>query len=164
MSGNDPFTGWDGDAKGQPMVLVSPDSGSGGGGSRITLVLLIAALVISLGIAAYSMLRVDNVNRANLAAVAETTKKHTAEVKTLEEKLVRATIARKDDLDYVAALEADNAALKNRQRPTPYPPRPPELQKYIDDLQLENAQRRTPGKAVVVATRPAGYDAYRANP
>ena len=163
MSGNDPFTGWDGDAKGQPMVLVGPN-GDSGGGSRITLVLLIAALVISLGIAAYSLWRVDSVNRANVAAVAVTAKTHTTEVKALEEKLVRATAARRDDLDYVAALEADNLSLKNRQRPAPYPPRPPELQKYIDDLQLENAQRRTPGKVVVPATRPAGYDAYRANP
>lgn len=163
MSGNDPFTGWDGDAKGQPMVLVGADGGGGGSG-RMTTVLLIAALVISLGIAAYSMYRVDSVNRANAAEVAAVAKKHSDEVKALEAKLVRATAARKDDLDYVAALEADNAALKNRQRPSPYPPRPPELQKYIDDLQLENAQRRTPGKAVVVATRPAGYDAYRSTP
>lgn len=162
MSGNDPFSGWDGDAKGQPMVLVGQNESTGG--SKITMVLLIAALVISLGIAAYSLWRVDSVNRANAAAVAETAKKHTAEVKALEEKVVRASAARRDDLDYVAALEADNLALKNRQRPSPYPPRPPELQKYIDDLQAENAQRRTPGKPVVVATRPAGYDAYRTNP
>ena len=162
MSGSDPFTGWD-DSKGQPMVMVAPSGGSGGGG-RITMVLLIAALVFALGIAAYSMYTLSQGDKAHVTAVAETAKKHTAEVKALEEKLVRATAAVRDDQDYIRDLEADNLAMKNRQRPSPYPPRPPERQKYIDDLQQENAQRRRPGAAVVVATRPAGYDVYRQTP
>jgi hypothetical protein len=76
---------------------------------------------------------------------------------------VRAKADKAEDLEYVTALETDNLAMKNRQRPSAYPPRPPERQKYIDDLQLENTQRRTPGRVVVPATKPAGYDAYSQN-
>lgn len=148
------------------MVIMAPGGGGsgGGGGGKITMALLVGALIISLGIAAYSMMRVDSVNKANTVAVEALKKTHVAEVKALEEKLVRATASLRDDMDYVAALEADNLALKNRQRPAPYPPRPPERQKYIDDLQLENTQRRTPGRTVVPATRPAGYDAFKQTP
>ena len=61
MSGSD-YSGWGGDDKGAPMVVVSPgNSGEGGGGSsRTTFILLVTALVFALGIAGYTLVLKDN--------------------------------------------------------------------------------------------------------
>ncbi|MDX2235321.1 MAG: hypothetical protein NW200_12555 [Hyphomonadaceae bacterium] len=152
MSGkNDTFSGWNGDEKGSPMVIMSPEaaSGGGGGGGRITIVLLGITLLFALALAGYSMFRLDQTSREQKAAIAELTKKHTGEIKSLEEKLSRAKASVAEDREYATALETDNLLLKTKGRAaSPFPPTPPERQKYIDELQLENAQRRTPGRVV----------------
>jgi hypothetical protein len=153
MSGkNDSFSGWNGDEKGAPMVIMSPDAagGGGGGGSRgMTLVLMGVTLVLALALAGYSMFRLDQATRDQKAAITELTKKHAGEIKGLEEKLARARATVLEDKEYATALETDNALMKARGRPvSATPPPAPERQKYIDELQLENAQRRTPGRVV----------------
>jgi len=155
MAGNnDSFSGWNGDEKGAPMVIMSPDSGrGGGGGGKITIVLLGVTLLLALALAGYSMFRLDQSTREQKAAIAELTKKHADETKALEERLARARASVLEDKEYATALEADNALLKTRGRAaSPVPPVAPERQKYIDELQNENAQRRRPTGTVVRET------------
>lgn len=159
MTDRDSMSGW-GDEKSAPMMVVAPNAGGGSG--RMTTILLGGALVIALAIAGYSMYRVDADTRAHTKAVKELTDKHAAQVKTLEEKLVRSNAYLKEDLEYMAALEADNAAMGAGKKPTATPPGPPARQKYIDDLQRENAQRRdAKGKPVAKTPVPAGYDVWK---
>ena len=160
MSDRDTMSGW-GDEKSQPMMVVAPNTGASSG--RMMTILLGGALLIALAIAAYSMWRLDTDARAHTAEVKAITEKHNAQVKGLEEKLVRANAYLREDVEYMAALEADNAAMIAGKKPTATAPVPPARQKYIDDLQRENAQRRAPkGKPVEPATRPQGYDAWKA--
>lgn len=157
MSGkNDTFSGWNGDEKGAPMVIMSPDSGGGGGGgSRVSLILMGVTLLLALALAGYSMFRLDASTREQKAAIAELAKKHTGEIKGLEEKLTRARASVLEDKEYATNLENDNLLLKTKGRAaSPYPPTPPERQKYIDELQQENAQRRaSPTRTVPVTPK-----------
>ena len=149
MSGNDSYSGWGGDDKGAPMVVVTPGGGGGGGSSRTTVILLVTAMVFALGLAGYSMWRLDQSTREHKTAITELGRVHGLEVKAMEEKLGRARASLLEDKDYAEQLEADNLSMKTRGRPlTVLPPRPPERQKYINELQQENAQRRTPGRVV----------------
>ena len=158
MTDRDSMSGW-GDEKSAPMMVVAPGGGGGGGGARMTTVLLGGALVIALAIAGYSLYRVDAQTRAHVKAVKEITDKHTVQVKALDEKLARASAFLKEDSEYIASLEADNAAMSAGKKPVVGAPVPPARQKYIDDLQRENAQRRDK-KPVVIAQKPAGYDPW----
>lgn len=153
MSGNnETFSGWSGDEKGAPMVIMSPETAGrprGSGAGPITTTLLGVTLVLAIALAGYSMFRLDQSANEQKAAIAELTKKHQGDIKGLEAQLVRARAAVLEDREYAAALEADNALLKAKGRQaSPNPPPAPERQKYIDELQQENAQRRTPGRVV----------------
>jgi len=157
MTDRDSMSGW-GDEKSAPMMVVAP-GGGGGGGARMTTVLLGGALVIALAIAGYSLYRVDAEARAHVKAVKEINDKHAVQVKNLDEKLARASAFLKEDSEYIASLEADNAAMAAGKKPVVGAPVPPARQKYIDDLQRENAQRRDK-KPVQAAQKPAGYDPW----
>jgi uncharacterized membrane protein YciS (DUF1049 family) len=150
------MSGW-GDEKSAPMMVVAPGAVAASSG-RITTMLLGAGLVIALAIAGYSMFRVDVDARAHAKAVKELTEKHTTQTKVLEEKLSRSNVFLKEDKEFIEALEADNAAMASGKKPTVAAPVPPPRQKYIDDLQRENAERRGRGsRPVTPAKKPDGF-------
>lgn len=153
MSDRDSMSGW-GDEKSAPMMVVAP---TGTSNTRITTVLLGLGLVIALAIAGYSMYRVDADTRAHNKIVKELTEKHAASIKALDEKLVRTNVFLKEDKEYIEALEADNAAMAAGKKPTSAAPVPPPRQKYINDLQRENAQRREK-KPATTTQKPPGFD------
>jgi len=146
------YSGWGSDDKGEPMVMASGGgggSGDGGGSGRVTQAVLAIAMVLALVLAGYAMIQLNATKGVQKGEIDELTKKHSTAVKELEAKLTRARATLAEDKDYAEALEADNAYMKARGRPySVQPPVPPDRQKYIDELQRENAQRRRPGTPV----------------
>ena len=155
MSGSD-YSGWGGDDKGAPMVVVAPSGGDGGGGSgRTTTVLLVTAMVFALGLAGYSMWRLDRSSTDQKTAIGLLNKQHAAELDVLKDKLTRARASVLEDKDYAENLARDNASMREKGRVVLVdPPQPPERQRYIDELQEENkALRKSPRSAVKQTTR-----------
>ena len=154
MSGSD-YSGWGGDDKGSPMVVVSPGSGDGGGGSsRTTFILLVTALVFALGIAGYTLVQQGTNNGKHKDEITALTNKHKDEIAALNQKLGIANSLVASENNSPAALVADNAALAlNKSRALTVPaPLPTEHQLYVDDLRRENALRRKPSAGPVIAT------------
>jgi len=158
MSDRDSMSGW-GDEKSAPLIVAAPGAAAASSG-RVTTMLMGGALVIALAIAGYAVYRIDADNRAHAKAVEKINKDYGDKIRVLDDKLARASAWWNEDKDYIAALEADNVAMASGKKPASNAPTPPARQKYIDDLEKENATRRDPNKnkkPVEVTKPPIGF-------
>ena len=156
MSGSD-YSGWGGDDKGAPMVVVSPgNSGDGGGGGgRTTMVLLVTALVFALGIAGWSLITLNTSNVAHQKALSDKDDLFKAQGAKLNTELGSARALVDTENAYTDKLEADNAALEKnlpRAKLTPAP-EPTQHQRVVVILEKRNAALRAGRPAPVVVER-----------
>lgn len=154
------YSGWGGDDKGAPMVVVSENSSNRGGGGMVPL--LVTALVISLGLAAASTWMLIGANKASATAVAAAQKDRDDKVGKITEQLGRAKAALQEDKEYADALRADNDLMRTRHMIVNVdPPTPPARQQIINELQTENkARRAAPKSTTVKPSEPRAFDPW----
>ena len=164
MSGSD-YSGWGGDDKGAPMVVVSPgSSGDGGSSGRTTMILLVTALVFALGIAAWSLIELNSSNKTWAGKVGDKEREMQLKIDKLNATLGSTSALVDTENVYTDKLEADNAALEKnvvRAKATPAP-EPTPHQHYVVALEKRNTALRA-GKPAPPA-QPRSEDPLKPRP